>query len=298
MNAGVAEALGDGDHLGSALDASGLALILSLELLVELSHELVADVSASDAARTHEACGAAREQEDVGDDGGVIAALVAIADELVHLAGIVTKLVDEELGATDDLLFHLQVLRDGLTLEILEGVDNSTVEEVRGLLLDVALATGDHQALVHLGAEHAHMHGIEVVDRTSTSVPTADLIVTCHDQQVLDALALQAVQLRDNLIARAVLACKVNERNDALVQELLAERVGQKCRVATRVVRNGHRVNATRLVDAPGFGEFLFLTVLMSTASGNNLARYDELAALESVLESVFHQITPFNQLL
>ena len=292
MHAGIAQALVDGHHLRRALDAGCLALVLGLGLFLERGQKFVTDITTRNGTFLHQLGCTARQQEHVADDGRVEPAFVAIADELLHLAGIVAQLRDEELRACDDLLFHLQVLRDGLALEVLKGVDHAAVVKVRGFLDDVALAAGNDQTRIHLGSEHLHVHRVEVEHWARAAGPTSCLVVAGHEQDVLETLALHAVQLRNDLVARAILAREVHERNDALVEKFLAKRIGEQRGIATRIVGDGHGMYATSLVHALGFLELTLLAVFASASPGNDFARDDELALLERVLESIAHQTT------
>ena len=152
VDAVEAEAANHSKVLRREIDEEGAPLVGARAVSFGQGEQLVGDDDAGDDPAVEGACRRAGEEIDVGEYVQLEAVAADPAEELVVLACVPARLVDDEAGACPYLLAQLEVLRHHLALVQLVVRDDAAGEEVRPLKPRARYALV-RKAGVHLGEE-------------------------------------------------------------------------------------------------------------------------------------------------
>ncbi len=235
----------------------------------------------------------AREQIDVREDVQLEAVPAHPAQELVVLARVPTRLVDDEASTGPRLLAQLEVLGHHLALVALVVRDDTTQEEVRPLKRRVR-STLVEQAGVHLREQADEPDRVDVEHGGGETPVPDDRIVAGEREHVVEAAGAQLPAATLERVAVPVLAGEVDDHLLPARDEVGSERVGGEHRVPARVVRDREHVDPWVRGEIPREREHLRAPFGGDRpAARDELGRDDEATGLGERLAEGAHAVSP-----
>ena len=237
MNPVETHAFHDCIHPGGSQDSGAFSLVGVIAFPVQVGQEFVRDHRAGQVVAVHHFSRAERQDIDVPNEGNVEIVLLHEEQDFMEFPGIITQLRDDELRTGLDFLFQFVILAHLLRFGRLEGRNHGAGEKVAGLKAGGAFEAGHFQPAVHVGNQLEDMDGVQVKNRSRSSLIARYRVVAAHHQQVADVRPVQRIELAFDLIAVLIFAGEMNEGFDAELQDFGAHEVGGHGRGSARIVR-------------------------------------------------------------
>ena len=212
VGAAVTEAAGDGALPGGELEEEPLALVLAAGVPLDFGEQLVRHHHPGDAAGVEVARRRPAEDVDVGEHRNVQSLERHVLEQLVHLAGVVADLVDDEGGPGGELGGELEVLRHDLALVALVVVDDGPEEEVGPFhARPAAPGSPRFQSLVHVREHLEEADRVDVEDAAGAAAVAVGRVVAGQGEDALEPLAGQLPGVALQAVPVPVLAGEVDD---------------------------------------------------------------------------------------